>query len=167
MRANSEIKVNTCRLIFPDGQNKIVTIQEAKQYAEEYNLDLVEVSMTNGKNLSVCKILDYGKMQYEQKKKEKKNKHNPNHVLKEMRLKYKTDIHDVIRKNNKVKDFILKKYRVNYCLELKHRDRLFLEEAKIKFEKYLLDFTDVAIWSQPNVSKSDNTTRIFTTISPK
>jgi len=167
MKINEDIRISRFRLVFPDGQSSIVELQEAKQYAQQYGLDLIEVCEGNDKNLAVCKLGDYGKIQYEKKKKEKKKHQNTGHTLKGMRLNYKTDEHDVARKNNKVREFLCKKYRVNYFLELRHRDRLFVDKAIIKFEGYLANFEDIAVWSKPFVSQSGRGVRISTTISAK
>jgi translation initiation factor IF-3 len=68
----------------------IVTLREAQDRAEEAGLDLVEVA-PNAKP-PVCRIMDYGKFQYEQRRKERKAKKNQTKVtVKEIQLRPKTD----------------------------------------------------------------------------
>ena len=63
---NENIKAKQVRLIDADNENRgIVSIKEALAIAEEYGLDLIEISPQA--NPPVCKVLDYGKFRYEQK----------------------------------------------------------------------------------------------------
>ncbi|HEC50006.1 MAG TPA: translation initiation factor IF-3, partial [Candidatus Desulfofervidus auxilii] len=69
VRVNRQIKVRQMRLIDVDGkQIGIVSLEEALQRAEEEGLDLVEVAPNA--NPPVCRIMDYGKYKYQQKKKQ-------------------------------------------------------------------------------------------------
>jgi len=81
----------------------VVPTQEAQRLAQEAGLDLVEVAPQG--RPPVCKILDYGRFKYEQKKKQTKSK-SASSVLKELRVRPKIDSHDLEIKIRKAKEFL-------------------------------------------------------------
>jgi translation initiation factor IF-3 len=81
----------------------VVSTQEAQRLAQEAGLDLVEVAPQG--RPPVCKILDYGRFKYEQKKKQTKSK-SASSVLKELRVRPKIDSHDLEIKIRKAKEFL-------------------------------------------------------------
>ncbi len=81
----------------------MVSTQEAQRLAQEAGLDLVEVAPQG--RPPVCKILDYGRFKYEQKKKQTKSK-SASSVLKELRVRPKIDSHDLEIKIRKAKEFL-------------------------------------------------------------
>ena len=77
---NRQIKAQKINLVLPNGEmNKAITLPQALTIAEEQGLDVVEVSKQNKDGVSICKVLDYGKMLYQQDKKKKGQKHI-NHI---------------------------------------------------------------------------------------
>ncbi len=103
---NERIRAREVRLIDQNGtQVGIVPLSEALARAEEVGLDLVEVSPNV--NPPVCKLMDYGKYKYEQKQKAKEAKKNATSIqVKEIRLRPKTDRHDVETKIQHIRRFI-------------------------------------------------------------
>ena len=92
-RVNRQIRIPEVRLIDEKGEQLgVVTTQEAMKRAEEAGLDLVEVSPTA--RPPVCRILDFGKFKYAQRKKEK-GSHKPGSQLKELRVRPAIDKHDL------------------------------------------------------------------------
>lgn len=92
-RVNRQIRIPEVRLIDEKGaQIGIVPTQEALKKAEEVGLDLVEVSPTA--RPPVCRILDFGKFKYAQRKKEK-GTHSRASQLKELRVRPAIDKHDL------------------------------------------------------------------------
>ncbi|MBY4675771.1 translation initiation factor IF-3 [Marinobacterium arenosum] len=90
---NENIRARECRLIGPDGtQIGVVSIKEALEAAQEVELDLVQISDADP---IVCKVMDYGKHLYEQKKQanEAKKKQHQTQV-KEVKFRPNTDIGD-------------------------------------------------------------------------
>ena len=82
-----------------------MTTQDALYKAEQAGLDLVEISPNV--DPPVCKILDYGKYQYEQQKQKKINKKKQHVVqVKEIRIRPNTGDHDLLTKLNKAQKFI-------------------------------------------------------------
>ncbi len=81
----------------------MVPTAEAQRLAQEAELDLVEVAPQG--RPPVCKILDYGRFKYEQKKKQTRSK-SASSVLKELRVRPKIDSHDLEIKIRKAKEFL-------------------------------------------------------------
>ncbi|MBI5366164.1 MAG: translation initiation factor IF-3 [Planctomycetes bacterium] len=105
-RINEEIRARRVRLV-DDAGNQLgqPTIEEARAMALERNLDLVEVAPEA--EPPVCRLMDYGKYKYEQKKKTQQG-HKKAHVvkIKEIRLRPMTEDHDFLVKVKHAKDFI-------------------------------------------------------------
>ncbi len=104
MRVNERIRVREIRVIDDDGnQLGIMSPQEALRIAQEKGLDLVEIAPQA--QPPVCKIINFGKWQYEQKKKQKEAKAKQTYiVVKEVKFRPGTDEHDYqFKKNNAVK----------------------------------------------------------------
>jgi translation initiation factor IF-3 len=103
----------------------IVQRNLALDKAREAELDLVEVSPTS--DPPVCRIMDYGKWLYEQKRKiresHKKSQHH-SAVLKEIRLRPETDKHDIEIKTNHAREFLQKGYKVQFTLFFRGRQML-------------------------------------------
>jgi translation initiation factor IF-3 len=92
-RINRQIRIAEVRLIGHDGEQiGIVPTTDAMRRAEEVGLDLVEVSPTA--RPPVCRILDFGKFKYAQKKKER-GTHRAGSQLKELRVRPAIDKHDL------------------------------------------------------------------------
>ncbi|MHC4169195.1 MAG: translation initiation factor IF-3 [Planctomycetota bacterium] len=137
MKINGRIKARMVRLI--DEQNEqlgILDTHEALDRAREAGLDLVEVAPTS--DPPVCRIMDYGKWLYEQKRKtrEAQKKHQRHSAtLKEIRLRPETDKHDLEMKLKHGREFLEKGHKLQFTMffrgrQMLHRDRGFavLEE---------------------------------------
>ena len=163
---NHQIKERFVNLVLMDGSLKEkVPIAEALQLADDADLDLVEMSPSRDGKLSICKILDYGKMMYHQSKKSKSNKHIQK--IKEIKYGLNIDPHDLDVRHNKVKEFISKHYLVRYVMELKGREKYMVEEAKSKIANNLVDFEEIATWKPPVVSGGGKRIEISTTLHAK
>jgi translation initiation factor IF-3 len=110
------------------------------QTAQEANLDLVEVAPNA--NPPVCRILDYGKFKYEQKKKNQQSK-KKQHVIKikEVRLRPRIDDHDLETKLNQGKKFLQDGYKLKVTVMFRGREmaRLDLGDLIIERVKAMLD----------------------------
>lgn len=126
------IRVPQIRLIDHENQQRgVVPTFEAKNLAKELGLDLVEVSPTE--NPPVCRIMDYGKFLYNQRKKQKQS-HSTIQTLKEIRLRPKTDDHDREVKINHAVEFLEKGCKVQFTMLFKGRERFNREFAMEKFK---------------------------------
>jgi translation initiation factor IF-3 len=131
LRINGGIKAETIRLIDgEDNQLGVVTREEALSKSREAGLDLVEVAPTS--EPPVCKIMDYGKWLYEQKRRTREShKKTQKHVatLKEIRLRPETDKHDIEIKVGHARGFLEKGHKVQFSLFFKGRQMLHKEQG--------------------------------------
>lgn len=115
------------RLIDQDGkQIGIVAIEEALRRAEEAGLDLVEVAPDA--QPPVCKIIDYKKFLYEQKRKQRlSRKHQRASELKEVKFRLTIDKHDYETKMRHIREFLEDGYKVKATLLYRGREKEHLE----------------------------------------
>jgi len=109
---------------------------EALSMARSKDLDLIEIA-PNAKP-PVCKILDWGKFQYQQEKEAKKQKSSSKKSeLKEMRLSFKIAENDLKNKLNQVSKFLDSGSKVKIMMRLRGREKAFKFEAKGKLADYV------------------------------
>jgi translation initiation factor IF-3 len=110
------------RVIDPDGkQIGILPINQARDAAEEFGLDLVEISPNA--NPPVCKIMDYGRYKYEQtKKRQEAKKKQTTFQVKEIKVRPKTGDHDLQVKIGHIKKFIEKRDKVKVTVMFRGRE---------------------------------------------
>jgi translation initiation factor IF-3 len=103
---NRQIRAAYVRVIGKEGEQLgILDTRQARELAENLGLDLVNVSPTS--DPPVCKIMDYGKFKYEEKKKAQAAKKKQIHVeVKEVQLRPKTDVHDLEHKAKSTVGFL-------------------------------------------------------------
>ncbi len=129
MLINEQIRFPRVRLIDSDGSMiGVVPISEARQRAEERDLDLVLISPQA--EVPVCKILDYGKFMFEQAKREKENKKNQ-HIteVKEIGLKLRTEEHDLEVKIRNAIRFLKDGDRVKVILKFRGREMTYTSQG--------------------------------------
>lgn len=109
------------------GQLGIISTDEALSLAREAGLDLVEVAPNE--KPPVCRIMDFGKFKYQQKK-----KHHKTHVhhakIKEIRLRPKTGEHDIEVKVNQAKGFLQHKDKVIVSVVFRGRELAHIDEGQ-------------------------------------
>ncbi len=128
------------RVVGENIQPGIYPIKEALQLSQDQELDLVEISPTA--NPPVCKIIDYKKFLYEQKKKQKETKAKAAKVIvKEIRLSPNTDEHDFNFKLKHTIKFLEEGAKVKVDVFFKGRSILYKEKGEI----ILLKFADAII----------------------
>ncbi|MCI2083095.1 MAG: translation initiation factor IF-3 [Bacteroidales bacterium] len=116
-------------------QQGVFPLKEALSMAEEAGLDLVEIA--SAANPPVCKVLDYQKFLYQQKKKAKEMKSNASKVvIKEIRFGPTTDEHDFQFKLNHAKSFLQEGAKVKAYVFFRGRSIQFTDQG----EKLLLRF---------------------------
>lgn len=121
LRINEQIRVREIRLIQDDGEQSILTIQDALKLAKETGVDLVEVAPQS--NPPVCKLLDYGKYRFEQEKKSRDSKKKVKvQKLKEIRMQPKIDDHDLDFKSKHVKEFLAEGSKVKVTIRFRGRE---------------------------------------------
>lgn len=144
IRINHRIRVPEVRVVLDDGTMLgVITTQEALRKAEELGLDLVEV---NPKSMPpVCKILDYGKFKYEEKKRQSEAKKKQTVVeLKEVKLRPKTDDHDLNFKLRAARRFIEAGNKVKFTVRFRGREITHPERAKMQLDWIIENVVDLA-----------------------
>lgn len=143
-RINERITVPEVRIVTDDGA-EIMPTKKALALAEEKELDLVEIS-PNAKP-PVCKIIDYKKFLFEQKKKQKELKSKQSKVvIKEIRMGPNTEEHDFNFKLNHAKSFLKDGAKVKVYVFFKGRSIVFKDRGEIlllKFAQELEEFGTV------------------------
>lgn len=111
-----------------------MSFEKALNYAQERNLDLIEVSKDS--NPPVCKIADFGKYLYKLKKKERGQRKGAKlGKIKNIRISLRISEHDLETKINQAKKFLEKGYKVRIEVFLKGREKTLENLAKEKLEK--------------------------------
>ena len=152
MRVNEEIRVDKVRLIDEsNNQVGIVGKYVALDKAREAGLDLVEVAPLD--NPPVCRIMNYGKWLYEQRRKIreslKKSQHHTS-VLKEIRLRPETSEHDLTIKLNHAREFLEKGHKVQFTMFFRGRQILHQEQGYAIFNRIIELLDDVAKVERPS-----------------
>jgi translation initiation factor IF-3 len=139
------------RLIGADGeQYGLMLTDEAMRRARESGLDLVEVAPEAAP--PVCKVMDYGKFKYEQKKKSHQAKTKQKlAVLKELRIRPKTEEHDLLIKVRKAKEFLADGDRVQVNMMFKGREMAHIDVGKSLLERFATEIVDVGKVERPAV----------------
>jgi|TARA_Y100001001_G_C7875517_1_gene262765 translation initiation factor IF-3 len=132
------------RLISEDGEQLgVVAIEVALQKAEDAGLDLMEVAPDA--NPPVCKIVDHGKLKYEEKKKQQQSKKKQHIVkIKEIRLRPRIEDHDLMTKLNHGRKFLQDGAKLKVTLMFRGRELSRIDLGKIVMERVLEELADVA-----------------------
>ena len=151
-RMNEEITSTTIRLIDPEGTMiGVVPVKQGLAMAEEFGLDLVEISPNA--EPPVCKVLDYGKYKYEAQKKanEARKKQKVVH-LKEMKMRPNIDDHDYGIKMKAVNKFIAEGDKVKFTLRFRGREMSHQELGMKLLQKVKAELGDtVRVESDPRL----------------
>ena len=134
-KINHEIRAPVIRIVGENVEPGILNIKEARDIADSLGLDLVEISPTA--NPPVCKVIDYKKFLYEQKKKQKEIKaKTAKIVVKEIRLGPNTDDHDFNFKLNHAKKFLQDGAKVKVDVFFKGRSIIYKDKGEIILLKF-------------------------------
>lgn len=132
------------RLVDAENQQKgIVSIFDAKNMADEAGLDLVEVSPNTVP--PVCRIMDYGKYLYQQKRKVKLSAKKQHTVtMKEIRLRPEIDDHDRDIKVTKAREFLVKGHRVQFTVMFRGREMMHQDHGYAMMEFIIETLQDIS-----------------------
>jgi translation initiation factor IF-3 len=138
---NERIRAREVRLVGDNVETGVYSIQEALKMAEEQELDLVEISPTA--QPPVCKILDYQKFLYQQKKRQKEQKAKATKVVvKEIRFGPQTDDHDYNFKLKHAIGFLQEGAKVKAYVFFKGRSILFKEQGEVLLLRFANDLEE-------------------------
>ena len=144
IRVNHRIRVPEVRVIAADGSMLgVLGTQEAMRMAQEQGLDLVEVNPKA--DPPVCKILDFGKYKYEEKKKAGEAKRKQTVVeIKEIKLRPKTDDHDLAFKVKAARRFLEAGHKVKFTVRFRGREITHPEKAREQLDFVITETEDIA-----------------------
>jgi len=151
-------------VIGADGsQVGIVPTHEALRMAEELGLELVEVNPRAAP--PVCKIMDFGKFKYETSKKEKASrKHQSTIVLKEIKLRPKTDEHDFAFKVKHIRRFLSEGNKCKLVVVFRGREIVHPEMGQVMLDQVIKAVNDIAMVEQRAMMEGR---RMVMTIGPR
>ena len=161
-RINEQIRVTQVRVIGSDGaQLGIMPTEEAMDLARQGGLDLVEVAPTE--KPPVCRVMDYGKYKYQQKKRQHKG-HAHQTKIKEIRVRPKTGNHDITVKVNKAREFLGNKDKVIVTVIFRGREMAHVQEGRRVLENVVSQLEDISKIESP---PSQHGRRMACTLAPK
>ena len=127
LRVNRAIRAREVRVVTEEGEQLgVLSVEEALRQAEERGSDLIEVAPQA--DPPVCRIMDYGKFRYQQRKKERDSQKKSRQVeVKTIRVRPNTDDHDLEVKAKHAEKFLLKGHKVKFNVifrgpELRHKE---------------------------------------------
>jgi len=127
-----------------------IYLLEAISKARESGLDLVEVAPTS--EPPVCRIMDYGKWLYQQKRRRRqvhKGDHQRSLTLKEIRLRPETDQHDLDTKLKHAREFLEKGHKVQFTIFFRGRQMLHQEHGYAMLDTITESLQDISKVDQP------------------
>jgi translation initiation factor IF-3 len=145
VRVNERIRVREIRVIDDTGQQLgIMPPQQALTIARQKGLDLVEISATA--TPPVCRIMDYGKYQYqEQKRAREARKHQKVIEVKEIKFRPKVDEHDYQFKKKHIERFLADGDKVKATIFFRGREMAHPEIGRRILERLVGDLIEVAV----------------------
>ena len=162
-KINNAITAKEIRLVTEGEEPKVISTEAALRMADEHELDLVEISPNA--NPPVCKIMDYSKFLYNQKRKQKELKAKQSKiVLKEIRFGPNTDDHDFNFKLAHARKFLEEGSKVKAYVMFKGRAIVFKDRGEILLLRFAQELADLgAVESMPKLEGK----RMIIMINPK
>lgn len=160
-RINERIRVPEVRLISENGEQLgVMKREDALNYAQERDLDLVEVAPDV--RPPVCRVLDYSKYKYEQSQKQKNaRKHQQQIVIREIKLRPKIAQHDYDTKKNHVIRFLQHRDKVKVTIMFKGREVTHPERGEILLQRMAEELAELAVMEQEPRQEGRNMTMIL------
>ncbi len=143
-RINEQISAKELRVVDEEGaQLGIMSRNEALKIAESREMDLVEIAPQA--NPPVCKVIDYGKFQYELQKRDKlQKKQQQSQQMKEVRFKWRTDTHDFNFKVRHARAFIEDGNKVKASVMFRGREITHQDIGRELLERFIAEMQDIA-----------------------
>jgi translation initiation factor IF-3 len=164
LRVNERIRVSEVRLIDANGEQVgIISRDDALRRAQEAGLDLVEVAPTA--KPPVCKLLDWGKFKYQQKKRSHQAEAKRHQTqVKEIRLTPKTEEHDLRIKLEKAREFLQRRDKVFVNMRFRGREMFHVDLGRAMLERISRELEDIAKVEQTSRMEGR---RLTMTLSPR
>ena len=143
-KINEKIQAQQVRVIDNNGEQVgIQPLQQALALATEKQLDLVEIAPQASP--PVCKLIDYGKYKYQLQKKESEAKKNQrDNAVKELKIRYCTDVGDLKTKLRHARSFLSDGNKVKFSMRFRGREKAFVHLGQAKLEQIVAQLGDVA-----------------------
>ena len=140
-RINEQIRSREVRLVGDDVESTVMPTHKAIQLAEQKGVDLVEISPNA--QPPVCRLIDYSKFLYQQKKRQKELKAKQVKIeVKEIRFGPQTDEHDYNFKLKYAKDFLTEGDKVKAYVFFRGRSILFKEQGEVLLLRFANDLEE-------------------------
>lgn len=140
-RINEQIRSREVRLVGDDVESTVMPTHKAIQLAEQKGVDLVEISPNA--QPPVCRLIDYSKFLYQQKKRQKELKAKQVKIeVKEIRFGPQTDEHDYNFKLKHAKDFLTEGDKVKAYVFFRGRSILFKEQGEVLLLRFANDLEE-------------------------
>ena len=161
-RINEQIRVREVRIVGESGST-VMPIRQALDMARQQGVDLVEISPNA--NPPVCRLIDYSKFLYQQKKRQKEMKAKQVKVeVKEIRFGPQTDEHDYQFKLKHAKEFLEEGNKVRAYVFFRGRSILFKEQGEVLLLRFANDLEEVGkVESMPSLEGK----KMFLYLAPK
>jgi translation initiation factor IF-3 len=141
----------------------VIPLKRALELAMQAELDLVEVAPSA--DPPVCKIMDYGKFKYQQNKRTQEAKKKQTVIqVKEVKIRPKTDEHDLIVKINHIKRFLGQKDKAKVTIVFRGREIAYTDQGTKILDRVREELKDDAVVEQPPKMEGRNMVMV---LSPK
>jgi len=159
---DEQIRVREVRVIDDEGaQLGILTTEDAMNMAREKDLNLVEVAPDA--KPPVCKIMDFGKFKYQQKKKEHRSRQKQHQIcVKEVRIRPKTDTHDIETKIKRARTFLDRGDKVQVNMLFRGREMMHIDLGKEVMKKIYEELADIAKMERPPIKEGRRMVMLLT-----
>ncbi|MBS0203713.1 MAG: translation initiation factor IF-3 [Planctomycetes bacterium] len=160
-RINEQIRLSPIRVVDHEGKMLgVIPTSEAQRLAADAGLDLVEVAPNE--RPPVCRIMDYGKFKYEQKRKAAQSAKQHQVQLKEIRLRPKTGDHDIEFKVKQAREFLTHKDKVKFNVQFKGRENAHHERGREILAGIIETLQDVSkVEKNPSMEGGRNMTAVL------
>jgi translation initiation factor IF-3 len=161
VNVNERIRALEVRVIGSDGaQLGILSLKKALELAGQEELDLVEVAPNA--DPPVCKIMDYGKFKYQQNKRSQEAKKKQTVIqVKEVKIRPKTDEHDLQVKIRHIKRFLGQKDKAKVTILFRGREIAYADQGERVLERVREELKDEAVVEQPPKMEGRNMVMIL------
>lgn len=151
IRTNRQIRIPQIRVVGADGENLgVMNTYDALKMAQDQSLDLVEINPRS--TPPVCKIMDFGKYKYEEKKKAAAARANQqSQELKEITFRPNTDTNDLAHKVEQAKQFVTDGNKVKFTIRFRGREITHPDVGKSKLE-WIIKEMGALIANNPQVN---------------
>lgn len=155
------IRVREVRVVSEDGEQLgVMATPEALQLAEEKGLDLVEVAPNE--RPPVCRFMDYGKYKYQRSKRQQQAKKKQKVILvKEIKLRPKTEEHDYQFKTQHVRRFLQDGQKAKVTIVFRGREMAHTELGRRILDRVMVDMEEVATVEQMPKQEGRNMTMVL------